>query len=863
MIVNAAQGNIEAMTLAETVEGTVEGVKANDYLRIGGTPYNYNYAYTTGGILRGYSDTVKGLYDLENSVAANPSAGDEVVIYLDANGSVVAIADAGLVAEDYIYVKGVHLMYGDYSARVVHYDGTEEDVTIDEIDESRAYNASLSGNEYIAYTDTNKMGLGVYKYNASSNDYDLYTEYNNFTGEQFEADALTSVKIENGRARIGQYNDTTKAYYGQSWAVDNNTVFVDVVNNTTWTGYENVPTMSNVEGWAVIDGTNNSVVDVVFITNDNVRYEEDNDSYFVVTSSNPEESLLESSVASRSRAATTRASGTVWTYNVWINGEATTLEASQDLDLSIGVWKITGRDSNGLVKEVEQVLAEGSMIPFANFANFTTFATYRTADSLTLNDKTNSDLSTDVASDKQDHFAITTETVIVVAQMNDDNDEVKDIVPGSLNDIQVANSTNPKDSSTSAVFVLNAEDDDWGTVAKLVLVVNPEPTSEGGSSSVSGVSDFTPVVSTGTNAVTVRYYNVADSDLRAYVENEMSAATGLAVKSYNTLENKITMEDNTHYTVTPKEVFKVSDGVNVTYVDTGSVSIAPGADKLPAGSYLLAGDAIGAAADLVTVNASGNITGTALTSVTKDTNLVAAYKLTSSDSSVASFAFNGETGSMGDYVAEGTTVVLTGTKSHLSNKGFVGLYADGELVQQKELGTSANTYNYRVNDSVDLTEALIYLLKVNGREINYYKDGETAEFTGARGAGYLLKGTDSGTSEAAGIGTSFKYTIDDSDNTNGVIELVEAYQIATQTNATHATFENASSTAITVATTYVRVGATVTVKGTTTAGQQKIVSSTIELTEVVPAAASTAGEYTFVMPTGGVGADAFTEQAPV
>ena len=483
------------------------------------------------------------------------------------------------------------------------------------------------------------------------------------------------------------------------------------------------------------------------------------------------------------------------------------------------------------------------MIPFANFANFTTFATYRTADSLTLNDKTNSDLSTDVASDKQDHFAITTETVIVVAQMNDDNDEVKDIVPGSLNDIQVANSTNPKDSSTSAVFVLNAEDDDWGTVAKLVLVVNPEPTSEGGSSSVSGVSDFKPVTNNAGTA-DIRYYNVADADLINYIKNELAAYLGVSANdiTYDAFNSKANVAGmSTPINVNLIEVFQVSDGVTTTYVDTGTTTVAPGADKLPAGNYLL--DDVQADNTAITVNAVGAFSG--LSPVTKDTDLVTAYTVTLGSNVAASATTeDGTSFSTGHYVADGVEVTVT------SKAARTGLYAlkitdaDGNVTvgEPKNLSSKTANYNYVVRSAVTLDEAQVADVTILGRDYGYKAVGDTITFTSDAAASAIItkKGNIYATLVASvtATGTGFSYTVAVTEmHTDNTITLVEAYTVADQT-ANVGIFTDAGCTKAISNGAYYEAGTTLYVKAD--AGESLDAATIAKLT-----ATSVNGVYSF------------------
>ena len=455
VVVNIADGDIEAMTLAETVEGTVSAVKANDYLRIDGTTYNYNYAYTTDTVLNGYTSDNKGLYDLENNTPANPGAGDEVVLYLDANGCLVAVAEAGEVAEDYILVKGIHQAYGDNSAKIVKYDGTEETIDIDEVDGNDDPD-TVTGN----YTDKEQLGQGVYKYSRSGNAYDLSSS--KADDPEFRTVQMYEVKIENGRSRMVE-EDT--AHDNDTYYVDSNTVFVDAYNNTSYIGYNNVPTMSDVEGWIVYD-EDNTVADIVFITND-VAYELDNDNFFLVTSANGEEEYNEK--------------GNIWNYTGYINGEKTTLTFADEQNLTVGVYKILKTDSDGNVTDIERVVDKDEILN--NYGvNSDAYATYAKGQSLTVAKANNSDKSYDSSKGEVAHERFTylsDESLVVVVNLNDENDDVDTVAIGDLGDINVVDANNPQDAETSAVYILNVDDNDEAApVAKLILVVNPDPTGD-------------------------------------------------------------------------------------------------------------------------------------------------------------------------------------------------------------------------------------------------------------------------------------------------------------------------------------------------------------------------------------------------
>ena len=522
VVVNIADGDIEAMTLAETVEGTVSAVKANDYLRIDGTTYNYNYAYTTDTVLNGYTSDNKGLYDLENNTPANPGAGDEVLLYLDANGCLVAVAEAGEVAEDYILVKGLHSAYGDYSAKIVKYDGTEETVDIDEVDGDDITGYDQNGN----YDKLGELGLGVYKYSRSGNAYDLTSSYytDSKGNHEFTLDQMQKVKIENGRARMTE--EAAGAATG-TFYVDSNTVFVDAWNNTSYIGYNNVPTMSDVEGWVVYD-EDNTVADVVFITND-VAYELDNDNFFLVTSTGAEEEYNEN--------------GNVWNYTGYINGEKTTLTFADKQDnLEVGVYKILKTDSDGNVTDIDQIVDEDEVLDNYGLAT-DAYATYAKGQSLTVANATNSDKSYDSSKHEVAHERFTylnDESLVVVVNLNDENDDVDTVSIGDLGDINVADNDADRDEETSAVYILNVDDNDEAApVAKLILVVNPDPNGDAANGGGQGeAANYSYSIAAANNG------NIS-ARITDFVRPSHIPASAKATVSFNVYSNGVFIDDGT------------------------------------------------------------------------------------------------------------------------------------------------------------------------------------------------------------------------------------------------------------------------------------------------------------------------------
>ena len=701
VVVNIADGDIEAMTLAETAEGTVSAVKANDYLRIDGTTYNYNYAYTTDTVLNGYTSDNKGLYDLENNTPANPGAGDEVVLYLDANGCLVAVADAGEVAEDYVLVKGLHSAYGDYSAKIVKYDGTEETVDIDEVDGDDITGYDQNGN----YDKLGELGLGVYKYSRSGNAYDLTSSYytDSKGNHEFTLDQMQKVKIENGRARMTE--EAAGAATG-TFYVDSNTVFVDAWNNTSYIGYNNVPTMSDVEGWVVYD-EDNTVADVVFITND-VAYELDNDNFFLVTSTGAEEEYNEN--------------GNVWNYTGYINGEKTTLTFADKQDnLEVGVYKILKTDSDGNVTDIDQIVDEDEVLDNYGLAT-DAYATYAKGQSLTVANATNSDKSYDSSKHEVAHERFTylnDESLVVVVNLNDENDDVDTVSIGDLGDINVVDANNPKDAETSAVYILNVDDNDEAApVAKLILVVNPDPNGDAANGGGQGeAANYSYSIAAANNG------NIS-ARITDFVRPSHIPASAKATVSFNVYSNGVFIDNGTVVIranqtsgignivgtgltaadeVTYEETGITYDKVKVSY--TGNVPVKDTApDEVAVGATALNGIALNTTDNTSTVNYTVKQGNTTLKSDTyalssgKEINVTGMTDVTDDAAVVVDLTV---TGGLTETFAINDTATETATALSTIDSSYSGTYGSKTLKIETAKDNAAAGENVKLTATLD------------------------------------------------------------------------------------------------------------------------------------------------------------------
>lgn len=133
MVYTAADKEIKSMAVAKTVAGKVTAQADKDYTTLDGTKYGYNYAYKDNGVQA-------GLYNLEDSKRTiTPLSTKEATLYLDAYGYAVAFEGKSSTAEDYLFVKAIDEAYGDISAKVVFFDGTQKTIDINKVDEMGCY----------------------------------------------------------------------------------------------------------------------------------------------------------------------------------------------------------------------------------------------------------------------------------------------------------------------------------------------------------------------------------------------------------------------------------------------------------------------------------------------------------------------------------------------------------------------------------------------------------------------------------------------------------------------------------------------------------------------------------------------------
>lgn len=449
---SAQSGEIESMAKAKTVAGKVTGQKDGDYTTIDGTSYTYNFAYT------GDKDDAKfigsGVYNLEDSVKnGNPSVDKDATLYLDAYGYMVAFEGKTSTAEDYLFIKSLDNSFQtDVSAKVVFFDGTQKTVDLDQL--THKVNGKTK-TEDVVWTDGGNAN------NIEANKVYKYTEGSSYDLEEVDASdvkAATAAKISNKNPSISGTGDKI--------VTDSQTVFVDVKNNKTWTGYKNVSNKTNASVIAVYNSDN--VAEIVFIYGPFSGSANDDD--FVILKGTGVEAVKDSKNKTVYR----------FTSAYDVNGEQIKdlYAASKPSGLSKGLYLIKDYTDDDYVQTLSKCLftIKGSTAAGEDASVYATAAkngvlTLNKAIDLKVNDK---DGDKTTLTDNRQTFAYDSKTTFIVITQKQSGDVDTLTVTNDIGDIE----TYDKDSDNkdmTGVYVVTVDDDSDDTpLATCVIVVVPD-----------------------------------------------------------------------------------------------------------------------------------------------------------------------------------------------------------------------------------------------------------------------------------------------------------------------------------------------------------------------------------------------------
>jgi hypothetical protein len=404
-------------------------------------------------------------------------------------------------------------------------------------------------------------------------------------------------------------------------------------------------------------------------------------------------------------------------------------------------------------------------------------------------------------------------------------------------------------------------------LAKLVVLTAIEKTAGGAGGGSGTETAFTKVDVTTPGSPVVRYYgDKTAAEKSEYVKAALAEKYGVAVDSYNTVSGKAVLADGTVLTVSVEQVYKVTQGNNVAYIDAGATTIAGANSDLDQGNYLISGTTVAAAAD-ATVAANGAVTFANLpTGAHSDITLVAAYEVTKDSSVNSVVTTSGGTDVGGKYVADGTALTVTGKKTTSTPAVYVALTDDNHNILDggKAATAAAQTYSYTVNGTdITLKEEDAYKVSVMGASaVDAVVDG-TIKFaiTVEKSDIYAnVNGTLQSPSATITVNSDgkFVYTVKAADAyaTDATITIVAAYLVKQQNDTLVTLYTDSGlTTPISNDTTKLVKGATVYVK-LDAASDYKYDLTAATKAGLTPVANATNNVYSFTV-SGEIGKGAF------
>ena len=451
VVYTAAGTDIQTMAVAKTVAGKVTGQSDADYTTVDGTKYAYNYAYT-GDTKENFIGN--GVYNLEDSKPSdNPDVDKDVTLYLDANGYVVAFEGKSSSAEDYLFVKALDKSFNDVSAKVVFFDGTQKTVDLDQITTyDKAGKKTVADAKWSENGSDNNVSVNtVYKYTAGSSDYDLeeVTNFSNTTADKAKISNKTPTIVDEG---------TSKSII----TTDSQTVFVDVENNKTWTGYKNVSNKNSANVAAVKNS--DGVAEIVFIYGSNIGSSANDDDYVILKGTDMEAMKDKNKKTVYKLTAAYDIHGNV-RDDLYVTSSGVFGDGK-------GLYLITKYDSDDYVSNAINLTKfknQGS----AAAASASIYAETAKNGVLTLSGDINLN-QTGATPNNHSVFAYDSKTEYVVIELKENNNDVSSIRTGDISDIVAKADAADGLKDMTGVYVMTVDNDqDTTPLATSILVVVP------------------------------------------------------------------------------------------------------------------------------------------------------------------------------------------------------------------------------------------------------------------------------------------------------------------------------------------------------------------------------------------------------
>ena len=216
------------------------------------------------------------VYNLEDLYTVDhPELNEDYDLYLDPNGYVLAYAPAGDTVDQYLYVIDSDEEMGDWQAKVLLTTGEVVKVELDdEFTNKKGKDVEIDWTDKTDYKMPSNIDFQVWKYTVSNSGvYSL--KYVAATEFGVNKNGKYVGEIHNGKAYISDgVNDII---------VDKKTTFVDKMNETAYTGYNEVPDVEKAHGFYVQD---DNVAEVVFILDGEIY--DVNSTYFMLAGDNRE-----------------------------------------------------------------------------------------------------------------------------------------------------------------------------------------------------------------------------------------------------------------------------------------------------------------------------------------------------------------------------------------------------------------------------------------------------------------------------------------------------------------------------------------------------------------------------------------------
>ena len=313
--------------------------------------------------------------DLADTNLEDPTLNAQTTLYLDAYGNMIAF-EATERSVNYLYVQDSMKELNGVKVMAVFADGTKEAVNVDKL--TKADGTTVIETSKLQQTD---VPAGVYAYVKSGSTYQLKQladanadtgvwtgtpadqKYDDGkTGDKVTAagtyqNKYTAYNIKKGlnAIQVTYYNEVdrkTEAGSQNVVSLNNSTIFVDVVGGVIYTGYQNVPTMNDIDFFVVYNKQLNA--DVVYITKgaDTTT----SDSYFYVLDKTPLTTVKDSKNDYR------------YEYKVMINNEKKTV-----------VLKGTNKDNNSNVLDSNKLYKIEKITPSGEITEVKLVSTFSTA----------------------------------------------------------------------------------------------------------------------------------------------------------------------------------------------------------------------------------------------------------------------------------------------------------------------------------------------------------------------------------------------------------------------------------------------------------------------------------------------------